>query len=189
MLVKLDSGRLLGKNVLPFPDQPMFLVNLEKMLKIFDKVYISSESDNILDWADAHGGIAIKRPKNLCGDTPNIKVYQHAVRFMGDIDAFVAVQANSPTVKGEIIAKVAEKLENGKVEVMTRHKDWNLYGSVWGMTVDRLANYEDPYNPNPEVSILDESIDIHTLKDYKLALKEWQQIRRLLSATATTKIS
>ena len=174
MLVKSRSSRLPSKNTYPFKGKVMFLHNLQKCLKIFDEVYVSSESEDILDLADAVGGIAIKRPKELCGSTPNILVYKHALPFMGDIDGFVAVQANSPTIKSVIIRNCKEALEEYK-EVMTKHLDGSIYGSVWAMTTKKLAEYTEPYdyfNPTPEKMFLDESVDIHTEKDLQKALEQ-----------------
>lgn len=160
--------------MLSFKGRPMFLVNVEKCIDIFDKVYVSSDSDDILDWADSRGAIAIKRPLSLCGDTPNIPVYQHAVKFMGDIDGIVAVQANSPTVSAELIKKVKSAMEVYQ-EVMTVHFNGRIYGSIWGISMKRLATYiekEDYYNPKPDYTLLDLSVDIHNQADYEQALRQ-----------------
>lgn len=147
----------------------MFLVNLEKCLKIFDKVYVSSDSHWILDRVAQNGGIGILRDESLCGDVPNIPVYKHALQFMGDVSSIIAVQVNSPTVDINTIALVKHLVTLGVQEVMTCHPDYSIYGSVWGLTVDKLKNYGDPYKSKPDVLVLDRSIDIHTEADYKLA--------------------
>lgn len=171
ILAKSSSKRLPGKNTLPFNGKPMFLINVEKCLKIFNEVYVSSDSLEILEVALKAGAIPIKRSKELCGDTPNIPVYRHAMKVM-DCDAFVAVQANSPTVNPDIIEKAKKILESGFQEVMTTDDNNLIYGSVWGMTKERLQNYGDPYVPTPDALIPDPSVDIHTQQDYELALKQ-----------------
>ena len=151
----------------------MYQVNLEKCLKIFDRVYVSSDSQKIIDEAEKLGAFGILRDKELCGDVPNIPVYQNAWEYIDNADGFVAVQANSPTIDPKIIKEAKEYLENGGTEVMTcwnENPDNPLYGSVWGMTFERLKNYGDPYKPNPDFLINDDSIDIHTLLDYNKAL-------------------
>jgi len=173
IIAKADSGRLKNKNTLPFNGEPMFLTNVKKCLKIFDKVYVSSENEDILDWADSRGAITIKRPKELCGLTPNIPVYKHAVQFMGDIDGIIAVQANSPTIHPLIIKKVKHAMEFCE-EVITVHPNGKIYGSVWGIERKRLLAYEDFYNPKPVIKIEDTSIDIHEEKDYYEALDQNQ---------------
>lgn len=150
----------------------MFLVNVEKCLKIFEKVYVSSDSDWILDEATRIGAIGIKRGEDLCGDTPNIPVYQHALQFMGDIKGIVAVQANSPTVEPNIIALAKDLLEKGVSEVMTCHVDYRIYGSVWAVNTEKLRTYGNPFKPFPQVLIVDKSVDIHREKDYNDALRQ-----------------
>lgn len=148
----------------------MFLINTKKCLKIFDSVYVSSDSPEILSLAESVGAIGIIRGEDLCGDTPNILVYKHAGAVMGDIDGIVAVQANSPSIKPEIIKKVKTLMEMGLSEVMTCHRGGKLYGSVWALTTERLEHYSDPYNPEPVGLVYDESVDIHTEEDLKQAL-------------------
>jgi len=147
----------------------MFLINVEKCLSLFDEVYVSSDSWDILKQALLADARPIKRGEELCGDTPNIPVYQHALKFMKDVDGIVAVQANSPNIKTEVIKKCKEYLEQGYQEVMTcydENPDNKVYGSVWAITKERLLNYGDPYKPNPDMLVNDESIDIHTIEDY-----------------------
>jgi CMP-N-acetylneuraminic acid synthetase len=150
----------------------MFMVNVHKCLHIFDKVYVSSDSDWILDMATQAGAIGIKRGEDLCGDTPNIPVYQHALQFMGDVDGIVAVQANSPTVEANIIAIAKELVEKGVPEVMTCHLDYRIYGSVWAIRTDKLKDYGNPFKPFPQILIVDKSVDIHLEKDYNNALRQ-----------------
>lgn len=171
MLVKRHSKRLPNKNILPINGEPMFVVNLKKCLEIFTKVYVSTDDYEIYREAEKLGAHAILRDDELCGDTPNIPVYQHAMEYM-DCDAFVAVQANSPTIDKSVITSCYAELLLGALEVITVHEDGGIYGSCWGMTRDRLENYEDPYNPQPDVLILDTSVDIHSERDYNLAISQ-----------------
>lgn len=148
----------------------MFLVNVEKCRKLFDHVYVSSENDTILAQAEAAGAIPIKRPKALCGNVPNIPVYRHAVRSIPGAKGIVAVQANSPTISERTIADVKKLMEWGFDEIITVHPDGSIYGSVWAMTMARLAEYKDFYHPITKDFITDPSIDIHTQEDYEQAL-------------------
>lgn len=170
ILAKGESRRLPRKNKLDFNGKPMFLWNVEKCLKIFDKVYVSSDDPEILFQAWNAGAVGIERGPELCGETPNIPVYQHALKHMGDVDAIVAVQANSPTVEPHLIEMTKSLLDMGVQEVMTCHKDRSIYGSIWAMTKGRLENYGDPYDPQPDVLFLDPSIDIHNEDDLAKAL-------------------
>lgn len=159
----------------------MFLWNLEKCKQLFNTVYVSSDSDEILETARKNGAIAIKRPKNLCGETPDIDVYKHALGTIPD-DCLVAVHANNPTIEPKIINSVRVLMTIGAEEVMTcypmshnnnYHEQSNkIYGSVRGLTRDRIENYPDPYKPDPDFLVVDESIEIETKEDYEKCLAQ-----------------
>ncbi len=163
MLVKKDSSRLKNKNWRSYKGKPMFQWNLEKMLLVFDEVYVSSDNDGILRQAQEIGAFGIKRPKELLEAT-NIDCYKHAQGFMG-ADAFIAVQANSPETGVKLIKYGKDLLELGHSEVKTCHTDGTDYGSIWGMTSEKLADYPDPYNAKPSRWIKDFSVDIHDIND------------------------
>ncbi len=170
ILAKGSSRRLKNKNTLDFHGKPMFLVNVEKCLRNFEKVYVSSDDRWILKMASQAGAIAIHRDESLCGETPNIPCYRHAILKMPDADGIVAIQANSPTLDVNTITMVKKFMELGVPEVMTCHEDYSIYGSVWAVSKERLADYGDPYDPHPEVLIMDKSVDVHNLADYEKAL-------------------
>lgn len=180
MLVKKESKRLKNKNTKDFKGKPMFMWNLEKSLEIFDEVYVSSDSTEILDMAEAVGGIPILREEELCGDCPDIPVFQHALSEMSsEVEGLVAVHADTPLLDEKLIVLSKELLSLGVQEIMTcrpmaRKKEYKeqyngIYGSIRAMTVDRLRNYPDPYKPNPEVLLVDNSLEIETQKDFDKA--------------------
>jgi CMP-N-acetylneuraminic acid synthetase len=168
----------------------MFVWNLKKCLDVLGGCYVSSDSDKILDIARKNGAKTIKRPLALCGNTPNIEVYRHAIKEMS-CDAFVAVQACSPTINVNLIEWAKDLILGGYPEVMTcypltRLKDtrsyhrqyFPIYGSIWAMVKERLGQYENPYRPNPEVLLVDDSIDIHNINDFNKAQKLWSLMLR-----------
>ena len=158
----------------------MFLINLEKGLRLFDRVYVSSDSLEILRLAEANGAVPILRGQNLCGDTPDIPVFQDALRCMEDADGLVAIHVNNPTIDKNLIAMVKKCLEMGAQEVMTCHpmtyldeyklQHNKVYGSIRGMTRERLENYRDPYEPEPDILLVDTSLEIETQEDYDRCL-------------------
>lgn len=149
----------------------MFLINLEKCLRIFDKVYVSTDDWDIAKQSAIVGAVVIRRGKELCGDTPNIPVYQHALDWMEDCDGIVAVQANSPTIDEQIIKSVKLHIEQCNDEVMTTNEDGSLYGSVWAISKSKLLNYGDAYKPEPQIKVVDTSLDVHTKEDYAQVLE------------------
>lgn len=180
IIAKKHSSRLKDKNFRDFCGKPMFVWNLDKCLKIFDEVYVSSDHDFILEESKKLGAIPIKRPKELCeSDIANIPVYQHALSHMGNPDIVVTVKADSPTTDIEIIKRAKEIMENYKYdEFMTAYpikgyQDKNfVYGSVWAIRRQKLENYKDPKQPEPQVLIVDHAIDIHNEEDLAAAEKQ-----------------
>lgn len=171
MLAKGESKRLPNKNKLDFDGQPMFVWNLKKMIRLYEDVYLSSDDKEILSIGKKMRVHIIKRPKELCGDTPNIPCYQHALKFMKNPKAIVAVQANSPTVRESKIF-VVNLLMGIHDEVMTKHPDGSMYGSIWGISFDKLKKYRDFYNPKPDFLVEDLSVDVHTKSDFNKALEQ-----------------
>ena len=165
-----------------FLGKPLWQINTEKCLKIFDRVYVSSDDIELLHAAWSLGAIPLERGPELCGDTPNIPVYQHALEKMGDTEALVAVQVCSPNVPERLIRIAKMLMESGIHEVMTchpiEHKDeyhdqsFKIYGSVWGISAELLRKYPDPYKPNPWTLLVDKSIDIHTEEDFEAAIRQ-----------------
>lgn len=162
----------------------MFIWNLMKCLEIFDEVYVSSDSPAILNMARVHGAKTILRGDDLCGDVPDIPVYRHAVIHMGDLAGIVAVHADTPNTDKNLIVLAKRLIEGGVPEIMTCHPVWHtpqykqqnsrIYGSVRGMSLDRLMTYHDPYRPEPEVLLLDTAIDIEDTDSYQQALCQRQ---------------
>ena len=169
-----------------FAGKPMLQWNLEKCLSVFDRVYVSSDSDKILAFAYGLGAIPIKRDKELCGDTPDIPVFRHAAEHIPDLLGVVAVHVDTPLTDISIIRRTKLLIENGINEVMTcrpivRTKDYHkqfhrIYGSVRGLSLFKLMDYGDAYKPTPDVLLVDNSIEIETPETYHKALCS---IRRL----------
>lgn len=182
ILAKKNSKRLPGKNMKDFCGKPMFLINTKKCLKVFDLVYVSSDDQEILNIAKKIGAVPIFRPSNLVGDVPNIPVYKHALKNMSKVDGIVAVQSCSPTIDIKLIKTARNLMGSGCQELMTCHpvernsdyhqQNFKIYGSIWALSKNRLNNYGSPYKPNPEILLVDDSVDINYPKDYKKALKQ-----------------
>lgn len=181
IIAQKKSNRLENKNFRDFCGKPMFVWNVEKALRIFEKVYVSSNYDFILQEAEKLGAVPIRRPEELCGDVPNIPVYQHAFKYMQNPEIIVAIQANSPTIKESLIRQAKDLMEKYKFdEFLTSHpykegttvQNYKYYGSIWAIRADRLRNYGDPYTRKPEILLMDDSVDIHTIEDFKKAEKQ-----------------
>jgi len=163
LLIKKESERLKNKNWRAYKGKPMYVWNLEKCLLLFNEVYVSSDSEEILDKSEKMGAIGITRPPELLEAT-NIDCYKHAMEIMQS-DSFIAVQANSPETGARLIKYAKDLMQLGHEEVKTCHMDGTDYGSIWGMTYKRLKEYPDPHNARPSFWIKDYSVDIHNVED------------------------
>ncbi len=62
-------------------------------------------------------------------------------------------------------------------ELLTCDKNYNQYGSLWGITRKKINTYnmnkkiQDRKIIKPDCYLLDESIDIHNYKEFKQSLK------------------
>lgn len=81
---RLGSKRIKKKNIKLFFSKPMIVWVIEKLKKsnFFDKIVVSSDSDNILNIVKkTKCTFAIKRPKSLSGDQVGIQpVVKHAIQ-------------------------------------------------------------------------------------------------------------
>jgi hypothetical protein len=173
--VKKNSSSLPGKGWKDFGGKPMFQWNLEKGLKLLDEMYVTSDHDFVLEEANKLGAKLIKRNDPYLMECPNIVYYEYCMDYM-DADALIAIQVNSPTVDPKLISITKQLLEMGVPEIITVHKNRDIYGSIWAMTRERLERYADPFTPSAEVFIIDESVDIHSKEDVEKAKEQCQLI-------------
>lgn len=95
------SKRLPGKNIMDFAGHPllyysvMFAVNS----RAFSHVVVSSDDDEILEYARSLGVTGLKRPDDIAGDfSPTISAAQHTLAAFNDLEisAFVTLQPTNP---------------------------------------------------------------------------------------------
>lgn len=172
MLVKADSRRLPGKNLLPFHGRPLFTLNLWKLLKVFEEVVVDSDSEAVLTQAEEMGATPRIRPAHLNGhEVPSIVLFRSLVEDFPEAGSFVSVQANSPNTPMAVISTCAEAIQLDSVaEVITCFSSGEKNGSVWAMTYDRSMEGPPQDIPRPSVMVVDDSIDIHTQDDFDAAL-------------------
>ncbi len=103
LLARGGSKGIPRKNVIDFCGKPLLAWSIEQCLaaKGIDSVWVSSDSDEILRTATAHGARALQRPDDLAGDTATSESgWLHAIDAIelqqGAIDVVVAPQVTSP---------------------------------------------------------------------------------------------
>jgi len=71
------------KNIIPLAGKPLIVYSIETALKskYIDKIFVSTDDNEILEIAEKNGTELIKRPKELAKDnTPDLPVFQHAIK-------------------------------------------------------------------------------------------------------------
>jgi CMP-N-acetylneuraminic acid synthetase len=172
MIAKGESRRLNRKNSLLFCGRSLFEWNLEKLLKLEIPVYFDSDDDIMIERAQALGANARKRPELFCGhDVPSVPIFQDMAKGLSQKPkAILNLQANSPNCKQTVLEQCLAVARHVPFnELLTVYQDRRNNGSIWGFSLDRLMNYGDPYEHTPDVLIVDDSIDIHTLADFQEA--------------------
>jgi CMP-N,N'-diacetyllegionaminic acid synthase len=91
------------KNLLELCGKPLVAWSIEQASRVsaIDSVWVSSDSDEILEVGKSYGARGIRRPDEMSGDTaPSEQAWIHAIdaieRDLGRVDAVVGMQATSP---------------------------------------------------------------------------------------------
>lgn len=174
MIAKRESTRLPGKNLKDFHGMPMFLWNLKKLLNIFESVVFDSDCESMCEIAREVGAFSSLRDVDLRGNNvPSVPLFQSILDKFPQFDYLVNVQANSPNTPESVISNCGDILNlPGINEVLTAYSNREINGSVWGFSRMRIETYGDYYVHAPDALVLDDSIDIHTIDEFKKALDE-----------------
>ena len=92
-----------GKNIKEICGKPLIAYSIEiaQEIKSIDKIFISTEDDNIAAVAKEYGANIIPRPNNLAhDDSPEWLAWQHAIKWLEEkgesFDVFISLPATSP---------------------------------------------------------------------------------------------
>ena len=180
-IAKGNSKRLKNKNKLEYRGKPMFLWNLEKGISLTKDYYFNSDDEEMIDSAKKLGLKILKRERNLLGpETPSRLIFKSCFKKIPkNIDGILHVQANSPNLEKKLIERALKMMQlDGIEEILSCDKNYHQYGSVWGITRKRIKQYNmnkrihDRKVIKPDCLLVDDSIDIHNIKDFNLSLKQ-----------------
>ncbi|MBC2606924.1 cytidylyltransferase domain-containing protein [Pelagicoccus albus] len=165
IIARLGSKRLAYKNLLPFAGKPLVGLGVEilRQAKLVDEIVVSTESELIARVALDFGATVLRRPAELAGDdVPSVPVFQHIVEHH-HCDVHVNFNINFPMCDPAVIDRAVE-LAARDGEALSKPF------AVWAQSVERLANYEDPFKiPSAMRSIFDDvragPLDVHTEQD------------------------
>ncbi|EAK9868516.1 acylneuraminate cytidylyltransferase family protein [Campylobacter lari] len=96
---RAGSKGIKNKNLIPLNNKPLlyYTIKAAKNSKYIDKIVLSSDGDEILEYGKTQGVDVLKRPKELAlDDTTSDKVVLHTLGFYKDYENIILLQPTSP---------------------------------------------------------------------------------------------
>jgi CMP-N-acetylneuraminic acid synthetase len=120
------SKGLPKKNILPIGGMPMLAhgITIAHALQDVQKVYVSTDCEDIATIAKQYGAEVINRPPELASDAaPEWLAWQHAINFVihsvGSFDRFLSLPATAPLRKPKDVENCLNALQEGIDMVIT----------------------------------------------------------------------
>lgn len=126
-----------GKNMYPVLGQPLAYYPLKaaKDCRQIDKIYLSTDDEQLMELADRNGVQVINRPLELCADhTLGEDIYTHAYNFAKnankeEIDIAVLLMCNAPMITAKTISLginiLKEHLAYDSAVTVSRYNMWS----------------------------------------------------------------
>ena len=188
-LAKDNSNRLKNKNILNFCGKPLIHWTIAKIKKISKNYYINTDSEFIIRYAKKLKVKTIIRSPKLRGDSiPSRHLILDSFKhFPKETYAVIHVQANSPNLEISKIKKVYDLLLHTDIEdIFSMNSNGEINGSFWGITLNKLKTYNfnkkihDHKSLKNECWIVDDSIDIHTINEFRKTEREFKKNKKFI---------
>jgi N-acylneuraminate cytidylyltransferase len=109
-----------NKNLVPFCGKPLIAHSIQQALdsQVIDRVFVTSDSNEILDVSTSYGAMAIERPFTLAtSEASSESALAHAIeRINRDFSVCVFLQATSPLRTAEDIRRAVNQFTNSKAD-------------------------------------------------------------------------
>ena len=132
------SKGLPKKNILKINDIPLVAHGILQSKKIdeIERIFVSSDSEEIGKIAIAYGAEWIKRPLDLASDSASEWLaWQHAIKYVqenyGQFDSFLSLPATAPLRALKDIKKALNTLKNDIDIVVSMTKSKGVPGLIW----------------------------------------------------------
>lgn len=163
---KSGSRRLKNKNMREISGKPLIYYAIEtaKESKIIDKIYVSTDSEEIGNYARKMGVEVIKRGPELCGETPLLKVFHHAYQsvYREEISYVVGLQPDHPDRRINIDEAIQYGLNSGLDLVHSVNSEGKVNGSFWMVKASFLKEKSFNFKVG---TVMDPCTNIHTEED------------------------
>ncbi len=145
-----ESKRIPRKNVLPFAGIPLIAHSIlhASGARLVDRVYVTTDDEEIKKVAEHYGASVIDRPKEFSGDRSTSEdALKHALGVIKENDSInpdyvVFLQCTSPLREDDDIDNAIEKIRNGKADSL--FSVCRNHGLIWAKKGDNLTalNYD-----------------------------------------------
>ena len=119
------SQRVPNKNLQKINKQSLLAITIKLAKKInkIDKIFVSSDSNKILNIAKENNTQIIKRPKFLCHNNSNeFESWKHSIQYLKKknliFDFFLSLPTTSPLRKKKDIMSLIKKFSQSKYDLM-----------------------------------------------------------------------
>jgi CMP-N-acetylneuraminic acid synthetase len=167
---KGESTRLPNKNMYPILGKPMleYSIDYARKSRLIERIYVSTDSSDIADYAKAQKLEVIMRGRELGGDTPIVKVYEHAVSKIDvPIEVVVGIQPDHPDRLSDVDQAIQQLIDKKLDEIITVDIAGKVNGSLKIISAKSLREGKI----GRVITMMDNCINIHDLNDVKQAEK------------------
>ena len=163
------SSRLPNKNMKPINNKPMLFYSIQaaKECDIIDKIYVSTDSDEIAEYSASCGIEIIRRGEELGGEAPIVEVYKHAVKTLNDdaIKYIVGIQPDHPDRTVDLSSAIKYVLDKKYDELISVDGSGTVNGSLKIMSAEAIKSNRI----GAVATIMDDCTNVHYLEDLKKA--------------------
>lgn len=147
--VKSTSSRICNKNTKYLNGKPLFLYTLQKLCEcdFIDDVYLDSDSDDILNYADYLSYKKLKRDEQYSTNkTDGNKLLEQEIEKV-DADIYIQILCTSPFIKKETIKKaidiLKENIQYDSVVLVNNSKQYTWKNNIPQYDIDNIPNSID----------------------------------------------
>lgn len=147
---RAGSKGIKNKNIIEFCGKPLIVWSIEQAIKAkcVDRVFVSTDGEQIAEIAQVAGADIIWRPQELASDTASSEdAIVHAVetiRRHEEIDKIVFLQATSPIRQDDDIDKAMQVFESQNCDSLFSMSLLNDY-CIWKKTNGKIDSYSYDY--------------------------------------------
>lgn len=173
---KTDSKRIKLKNLQEIGGSTLLDISIKYALSssLIEKVYVSTESQKVIDIASKYDVEIISRKKNLLGDAEVCDVYVDVINYLieykkiisNSFEYVVGIQPDHPDRDNSLDELLTYAFNNKYDDLFTVSKNYVRTGSV---RILRMKHIQDGFVSRRVGCYKDDATNIHSLDDLKNA--------------------